>query len=75
MYSDCQKGLGDLNSAETTYKSILAYPYINQNFEIPKLWTRLADVYLSLGEQAYRAAKDNVAQYSTAKNYYQNNSF
>lgn len=69
---DCQKGLGDLTTAESTYKNILVYPYINQTYEVPKLWSRIADVYLSLAEQSYRAAKDNVVQYATAKNYYEN---
>ena len=68
---DCQKGLGDLTTAEATYKSVLAYPYINQTYEIPKLWSRLADVYLTLGAQSYRAAKDSIAQYGTAKSYYE----
>ena len=43
---DCLAGLGNLNDALQSYISVLPYPFINQNFEIVKIWTRIAQVYL-----------------------------
>ena len=47
---DCLLGLGSLEEAETTYASTLAYPFINEAYEAVRLWTRLADVYLAMGD-------------------------
>ncbi|PWT83400.1 MAG: hypothetical protein C5B44_00660 [Acidobacteria bacterium] len=68
---DCQAGLGNFSAAEQQYRSTLVYPFINQRYEIVKLWTRLAETYLELGDQAYRNAKDNSAQYADAKAFYE----
>jgi len=68
---DCLAGLGDLESAEQTYRDTLAYPYINQRYEAVRLWSRLADVYLAMGDQAYRAARDRVGKFDAAKKHYE----
>ena len=36
-----------------------------------KLWLKLANVYLALGDQAYRAARDDTAQYAVARASYE----
>src|SRR5262249_41533063 len=68
---DCFAGMGNLKQAEQEYTDVLAYPFINKKYEIPKLWTRLAQVYLDLGDTAYRAAKDPVAAFAAAKANYE----
>ncbi|MBV9354974.1 MAG: hypothetical protein JO023_05550 [Chloroflexi bacterium] len=67
---DCLAGMGDLDAAIGQYQSVLNYPYINQNVEIVKLWTRLAQAYLDQGDAAYRAARDDTTQYNTALTSY-----
>jgi Tc toxin complex TcA C-terminal TcB-binding domain len=69
---DCLAGMGDLDQAITQYRSVLPYPYINQNIEIVRLWTRLAQAYLDQGDYAYRNAKDNVSLYGDARAAYEN---
>lgn len=69
---DCYAGMGNLKQAEEQYIDILAYPFINKKYEIPKLWTRLAQLYVDLGDFAYRAAKDNLAAYTAAQQNYEN---
>lgn len=69
--ADCLVGMGNLQEAENEYLSVLPYPFINKAFEIPKLWTRLAQLYLEMGEDAYRKAKDNVAAFGEAKTAYE----
>lgn len=69
---DCFKGMGNRRQAEQQYLSVLPYPYINKKYEMVKLWTRLAQVYLEMGDQAYRWAKDNVSAYGTARAAYEN---
>ncbi len=68
---DCHSGLGNLEEARESYSSVMAYPFINENYEIVKVWTRLAQTYLDLGDQAYRNAKDIVAGYAVAKTFYE----
>ncbi|HVT94413.1 MAG TPA: hypothetical protein VHD76_16315 [Bryobacteraceae bacterium] len=68
---DCLAGLGNYTAAEQQYRSTLVYPFINQKYEVVKLWTRLAGVYLELGDQAYRNAKDDAGQYPTARAFYE----
>jgi len=68
---DCYLGMGNLKQAEQEYTDTIAYPFINKQYELPKLWTRLAQVYLDLGDTAYRAAKDNVAAFAAAKANYE----
>lgn len=68
---DCLMGLGNLSEAEQNYLSVLPYPYINREYEIVKLWTRLAEVCLDMGDAAYRRAKDNVAAFAEAKQLYE----
>ncbi|MCA9285598.1 MAG: hypothetical protein KDA22_10300 [Phycisphaerales bacterium] len=69
---DCHAGMGNLPQASQSYASVLPYPYINQNYEIVKVWTRLAQTFLDRGDEAYRNAKDNPAAYGTAKAHYEN---
>ncbi len=69
---DCLAGLGDLAQAEEQYRAVLPYPFINKRFEVVKLWTRLAQVYLDIGDKAYRRAKDNTAAFGEARNAYEN---
>jgi hypothetical protein len=68
---DCQAGLGNFTAAEQQYRSVLVYPFINQRYEIVKLWARLAGTYLELGDQAYRNAKDDATQYGNARAFYE----
>jgi hypothetical protein len=68
---DCYAAMGDFTRAEQQYLSVLVYPYINQTFEILKLWTRLADLYLDWGDQLYRAARDDAASFSAARQMYE----
>lgn len=68
---DCFAGMGNLKQAEVEYTDVLAYPFINKKYELPKLWTRLAQVYLDLGDTAYRAAKDSVTGFAAAKVSYE----
>jgi hypothetical protein len=68
---DCHAGMGNLDVARQTYASVLPYPFINKNYEIVKVWTRLAQTHLDLGDRAYRAAKDNAAGFAAAKAYYE----
>ena len=69
---DCMAGMGDLELAEEQYRRVLSYQYINQSFEIVKLWTRLAQLYLDMGDQAYRRAKDNLDTFGAARQAYEN---
>jgi len=69
---DCLAGLGNLDDALQSYLSVLPYPFINQNVEIVKIWTRIAQIYLDLGDQAYRKAKDDVTAFGTARSFYEN---
>lgn len=69
---DCYAGMGNLEDARDSYASVLPYPFINKNYEIVKVWTRLAQTFLDLGDRAYRNAKDNPAGYAAAKAFYEN---
>ena len=69
--ADCLMGMGNLEEAEKEYLSVLPYPFINKTYEIPKLWTRLAQVYLEMGDNAYRKAKDDVPAFGEAKIAYE----
>jgi len=61
--ADCLMGLGNLEQAASTYAGVLVYPYINKAFEIPKLWNKLAAVYLAMGDRDYRNAADDATQF------------
>jgi hypothetical protein len=67
---DCHAGMGNLPEARDAYKSVLVYPFINRNAEIVKVWTRLAQTFLDIGDTAYRQAKDNVAGFAAATQAY-----
>lgn len=69
---DCFAGMGTPQLAEAQYKQVLAYPFINKRYELPKLWTRLAQSYLTQGDMLYRGAKDNIAGFAAAKTVYEN---
>ena len=68
---DCLVGLGNLEDAASTYASVLVYPFINKAFEIPKLWSKLAAVYLAMGDRDYRNAADDATQFPPAKADYE----
>jgi hypothetical protein len=68
---DCLLGLGSLEEAEATYVSTLAYPFINLEYEAVRLWTRLADVYLAMGDASYRAARDDATAFEAARVHYE----
>jgi hypothetical protein len=68
---DCLLGLGNLEDAASTYSSLLIYPYINKAYEIPKLWNKLASVYLAMGDRDYRNAADDATQFAPAKADYE----
>ena len=69
--ADCLTGMGNLDEAEEEYLGILAYPFINKKFEIVRWWTRLAELYLEMGDNAYRHAKDRAAGWRQAKKIYE----
>jgi hypothetical protein len=69
---DCLAGLGNRKQAETEYLSTVPYPFINKTYEIVKLWTRLAGLYLEMGDEAYRRARDNVRAFGEARAAYEN---
>jgi hypothetical protein len=68
---DCLAGLGNLEDAASTYASVLVYPYINKAYEIPKLWGKLASVYLAMGDRDYRNAADDATKFATGKTDYE----
>ena len=68
---DCLAGLGNLEQAASTYASVLVYPYINKALEIPKLWTKLATVYLEMGDRDYRNAGDDPTLFGAARAGYE----
>jgi hypothetical protein len=68
---DCLVGLGNLEDAASSYAGVLAYPYINKAYEIPKLWNKLASVYLAMGDRDYRNAGDDPVLIATAKTDYE----
>jgi len=68
---DCLAGLGNLEDAASSYTSVLVYPYINKAYEIPKLWGKLASVYLAMGDRDYRNAADDATKFPTAKADYE----
>jgi hypothetical protein len=69
---DCHLGMGNLDQARQSYAGVLPYPYINKNFEIVKVWTRLAQALLELGDRAYRSARDDATGFAAAKAWYEN---
>ncbi len=69
---DCLAGMGDLDAAITQYQGVLGYPFINQDVEIVRLWTRLAQAYLDLGDAAYRNARDDSTAFTAARTAYEN---
>ncbi|HYR44231.1 MAG TPA: hypothetical protein VER98_14475 [Terriglobia bacterium] len=68
---DCLESLGSYSEAESYYTGTLAYGFINRRYEVVKLWTKLAHLYLQMGDAAYRSARDSVADYATAKTFYE----
>jgi receptor-binding and translocation channel-forming TcA subunit of Tc toxin len=69
---DCYAGMGNLEDARQSYASVLAYPFLNPTYEVVKVWTRLAQTFVDLGDQAYRNAKDDAAGYAAARAFYEN---
>jgi hypothetical protein len=68
---DCYLASGDYASAESAYRSALAYPYINEDVEVVQVWTRLAQTYVAWGDTLYRAAGDEATAWPTAAARYE----
>ena len=68
---DCLEGMGNLKEAEEQYLSVLAYPFINRKYEIVRWWTRVAELYLEMGDEVYRSAKDSTAGWRRARTHYE----
>ncbi len=68
---DCYAGMASPAQALAQYTSVLSYPYLNENLEVVKLWTRMAQAYLDMGDQAYRQARDDAAQFGVAQAAYE----
>jgi hypothetical protein len=66
---DCHLGMGNLDQARQAYAGVLPYPFINKNLEIVKVWTRLAQSLLELGDRAYRSARDD--GFAAARGFYE----
>jgi hypothetical protein len=69
--ADCLEGLGNLAEAEEELTRILSYQFINKNTEIVQWWTRLAELYLLMGDEKYRHAKDDPAKWAEARVFYE----
>lgn len=67
---DCLEGLGNFAEAEEEYLGVLAYPFINKKTEIVQWWTRLAELYTTMGDEKYRNAKENSAGWAAAQTHY-----
>jgi hypothetical protein len=63
---DCLQDMGQWAEAEQQYLTALTYPFLNENVEVVRVWTRLAELYLAWGDQLYRAAGNDAAQYPAA---------
>ena len=68
---DCYESMGNHAAAEQQYRSTLAYPYMNENVEATKVWTRLAECYLAWGDDLYRDARDDSSLFAPAKSKYE----
>jgi hypothetical protein len=66
---DCFAEMGDFDLALREYTSVLPYPDLNAEVEIPKLWMRLADLHLRWGDWHYRHAR-NQDERNVAKEKY-----
>ncbi len=69
---DCQAALGSFEDAEREYLSTLNYPFLNEVVETVNLWLRLAELYLDWGDRLYRQARNDVSEFSKAREKYEN---
>jgi hypothetical protein len=70
--ADVYASMGNYADAETEFLTALQYRYINPQFEVTKVWTRLAETYLAEADAAYRAAgEDGTAIATVAAKYAQ----
>lgn len=67
---DCLAAMGDYAGAETEYLAATKYRFLNADFEVTKVWTRLAENYLAQADTAYRAAGDDAAAIAAAATAY-----
>lgn len=67
---DCFAEMGDHAAAERHYLAALSYPYLNQNVEVVKVWTKLADVALAWGDSLYRSAGEDTTAFGPAAAQY-----
>jgi hypothetical protein len=68
---DVYAAMGQHARAEQEYLSVLNYQYLNKIVEAVRVWTRLADLYVSWGDAQYRAAGNNAAEFATARATYE----
>lgn len=68
---DCLSALGSYSEAETEYLSTLNYKYLNQVVESVNLWLRMAELYLDWGDRLYRQARNDVSEFTKAKEKYE----
>jgi hypothetical protein len=69
---DCLAALGSYQEAEQEYLSTLDYQYLNKIVESVNLWIRLAELYNDWGDRLYKQARNDVSEFSKAKQKYEN---
>nr|WP_320192893.1 hypothetical protein [uncultured Desulfobacter sp.] len=77
---DCYHHLGEFQKAFNQYKKASSYQYINQAYEIPSLWMKIAKNYLEWGDFYYKDynPEEAITQYTkviTIKDTVPNDSF
>ncbi|MER6174262.1 hypothetical protein [Streptosporangium sp. NPDC001681] len=68
--ADTLAAMGDFAEAERHYLTAAAYPFLNAHAEMPRVWTRLAELYLAWGDSLYRAAGNDPAALPPAQAIY-----
>ncbi|MCX4903451.1 hypothetical protein [Streptomyces sp. NBC_00878] len=69
--ADTLAEMGDFAAAERQYLTAAAYPFLNVHVELPKVWTRLAELYLAWGDALYRAGGNDLAAAAAARPVYE----
>jgi hypothetical protein len=67
---DCHAGLGAYEAAKSSYASALEYPYLDE-IELVRVWTRLAELIVEIGDHAYRAAGNDAARITAVAAVYE----
>jgi hypothetical protein len=68
---DCEISFGKLDKAAEMLEEIIDYKFLNEEVEAVKIWMRLADIYLDLGDREYKQAGGDEEQYGEAAAYYE----